>query len=66
MAGLGWDIWVFATAVTLAAGFVKGVVGFAMPMIMISGLATLLPPDLALHIQIIRSGSLRSIDVHTE
>ncbi|MBI1418639.1 MAG: TSUP family transporter [Limimaricola sp.] len=37
-----------AIAVTLLAGFVKGAVGFAMPMIMISGLSTFLPPELAL------------------
>lgn len=41
-------IWIFAVAITLVAGFVKGTVGFAMPMIMISGLATVLPPELAL------------------
>ena len=34
--------------VTLVAGFVKGAVGFAMPMIMISGLGSLLPAELAL------------------
>ncbi len=37
-----------ALALTLVAGFVKGAVGFAMPMIMISGLSSFLPPDLAL------------------
>lgn len=30
------------------AGIVKGITGFAMPMVMISGLSTVLPPDLAL------------------
>ncbi|MEM6594406.1 MAG: sulfite exporter TauE/SafE family protein [Pseudomonadota bacterium] len=30
------------------AGLVKGMVGFAMPAVMISGLASLMPPDLAL------------------
>lgn len=39
---------VAATAVTLVASFVKGAVGFAMPMIMISGLASFMPPDTAL------------------
>lgn len=38
----------FAVAVTLAAGFVKGAVGFAMPMVMISGLASVMPPQVAL------------------
>ena len=37
-----------AGAVALFAGFVKGVVGFALPMIMISGLGSLLPPEIAL------------------
>ncbi len=35
-------------SVTLLAGFVKGAVGFAMPMIMISGLASFLPVEQAL------------------
>lgn len=37
-----------AVAVTLFAGFVKGAVGFALPMIMISGLGSFLPPEVAL------------------
>jgi len=37
-----------AFAVTLAAGFVKGAVGFAMPMIMISALGSFLPGHEAL------------------
>ncbi|MBT8474535.1 MAG: sulfite exporter TauE/SafE family protein [Alphaproteobacteria bacterium] len=37
-----------AVALALFAGFVKGTVGFALPMIMISGLASFLPPDVAL------------------
>ncbi|MEM0947592.1 MAG: sulfite exporter TauE/SafE family protein [Pseudomonadota bacterium] len=48
MPQLAWEIWVFAVAVAAFAGFVKGVVGFAMPMIMISGLATLIAPEIAL------------------
>ena len=42
--------WVFATAVgvTFVAGFVKGAVGFAMPLIMISGLSLLMDPLLAI------------------
>ena len=35
-------------AVTLVASFVKGVVGFAMPMIMMAGLGSFLPGDAAL------------------
>ncbi len=37
-----------AFAVAFLAGAVKGIVGFAMPMVMISGLSTFLPPELAL------------------
>ncbi len=40
-------------AITLVASFVKGAIGFAMPMIMISGLATFLPADLALALLIL-------------
>jgi len=43
-------LWVLAAAggFTLLAGFVKGAVGFGMPMLMISGLATVLPAEVAL------------------
>ena len=37
-----------AAMVALAAGFVKGVVGFAMPLVFISGLTLFMPPELAL------------------
>lgn len=37
-----------ASAVAFFAGTVKGIVGFAMPIIMISGMSTFLDPDLAL------------------
>lgn len=37
-----------ALAITLLAGFVKGAVGFAMPTVMISGMASFLSPELAL------------------
>ena len=37
-----------ACAVTLFAGFVKGAIGFAMPMIMISAFSSFLPPEMAL------------------
>jgi uncharacterized membrane protein YfcA len=39
---------VAATAIVLFAGFVKGAVGFAMPMIIISGLGSILPAETAL------------------
>jgi hypothetical protein len=39
-------IFAFACAVTLCGGFVKGAVGFAMPLIMISGMGILIPPEL--------------------
>lgn len=48
MAGLTLPAFAAALAVTLFAGFVKGAVGFAMPMIMISAFSAFLPPDLAL------------------
>lgn len=37
-----------AVAITLFAGFVKGTIGFAMPLIMISGFASFMPPETAL------------------
>lgn len=40
--------WLWAVAIAVLAGFVKGVVGFAMPMVMISGLSSVLTPELAL------------------
>ena len=48
MAGLDPLHFALAMAITLFAGFVKGAVGFAMPMIMISGFSSFLPPELAL------------------
>ncbi len=47
--------WLFAIAlmVTFFAGFIKGAVGFAMPMIMISGLSTFLSAELALALLIV-------------
>ncbi len=48
MAGPDPILLLVAAAITLFAGTVKGAVGFAMPMIMISGLASILPADQAL------------------
>ncbi len=48
MAGLDPLHFGLALAITLFAGFVKGAIGFAMPMIMISGFSSFLAPDLAL------------------
>lgn len=48
MAGLGPAAFAAAVAVTLFAGFVKGAVGFAMPMIMISAFGSFMPPETAL------------------
>ncbi len=48
MAGLSAPAFWAAMAVTLFAGFVKGAIGFAMPMIMISAFSSFLPPELAL------------------
>jgi hypothetical protein len=47
-AGLSGPEFATALAITLFAGFVKGAVGFAMPLIMISAFAVFLPQDLAL------------------
>ncbi|MBC7144483.1 MAG: sulfite exporter TauE/SafE family protein [Thioclava marina] len=51
----GLEIWQIALAlgVTLFAGFVKGAVGFAMPMIMLSSFASFLPPHQALALLIL-------------
>ena len=46
--GLSPIYFAVAFCVTLVAGFVKGAVGFAMPMIMISALGSFLSPDVAL------------------
>lgn len=45
---LSFDMLVIAICVATIAGVIKGMVGFAMPMIMISGLSTFLVPELAL------------------
>lgn len=45
--GLAPATFVFALAVTLFAGFVKGAVGFAMPLIMVSAFSAVLPPQMA-------------------
>lgn len=47
-AGLSTEAFAAALAVTLFAGFVKGAVGFAMPMILVSAFAIFLPQPLAL------------------
>jgi uncharacterized protein len=47
-AGLGPGAFAAALAITLFAGFVKGAVGFAMPLILVSAFAVFLPQDLAL------------------
>ena len=42
------ETFVLAFAIALLAGFIKGMVGFAMPMILISGLSSVIDPQLAL------------------
>ncbi|NVO57455.1 sulfite exporter TauE/SafE family protein [Rhodobacteraceae bacterium B1Z28] len=37
-----------AVTIAFVAGWIKGMVGFGMPMILVSGLSMILPPDLAL------------------
>ncbi|WP_135500945.1 sulfite exporter TauE/SafE family protein [Roseovarius aestuariivivens] len=47
--GANWPVlMLFAAAVAMAGGVVKGVVGFAMPMVLISGLSSIAPPEVAL------------------
>ena len=41
-------LFLFACAVTVLGGFVKGAVGFAMPLIMISGMGILIAPDVVI------------------
>ncbi len=48
MAGLSTEAFLAALAITLFAGFVKGAVGFAMPLILVSAFAVFLPHKLAL------------------
>ncbi len=48
VAELPLSLLLLAAAFTFLAGFVKGAVGFAMPMIMISALGSILPPETAL------------------
>ena len=45
---LGPDLLIAAALLAFVAGFVKGTVGFALPMIMISGLGSFLSPEAAL------------------
>ncbi len=47
-----WEV-LLAAAVTLFSGFVKGAVGFAMPMIMISAFGSFLPKETALALLIL-------------
>ncbi|MGB7318444.1 MAG: sulfite exporter TauE/SafE family protein [Planktotalea sp.] len=42
------SLWIAAFAIAVLAGVVKGIVGFAMPMILLSGLSTFTTPELAL------------------
>ena len=41
-------LWAYAFLISICAGLVKGIVGFALPMIYISGLSLILPPEMAL------------------
>lgn len=47
-AGLPFGVFAAVLAITLFAGFVKGAIGFAMPLIMVSAFSSILPPELAL------------------
>jgi uncharacterized membrane protein YfcA len=45
---LSIEFYILAFAIALLAGVIKGMVGFAMPMILISGLSSVISPELAL------------------
>lgn len=53
MLGLDPQLVFFAAAVTLVAGIIKGAIGFAMPMIMMSALGSFLPAPVALALSIL-------------
>lgn len=57
LADLSISTLAFAVAITLFAGFVKGAVGFGLPLIMISGLATVMPAEIALAALILPTAS---------
>lgn len=42
------QLWLIALSIAVLGGIVKGVVGFAMPMVVISGLSSIMEPELAL------------------
>lgn len=42
------QLWLIAISIAVLGGVVKGVVGFAMPMVVISGLSSFMDPELAL------------------
>ncbi|MCG7493777.1 sulfite exporter TauE/SafE family protein [Thalassobius sp. Cn5-15] len=45
---LSFETYLLAFVIALGAGVIKGMVGFAMPMILISGLSSVISPELAL------------------
>ncbi|WP_299722973.1 sulfite exporter TauE/SafE family protein [uncultured Tateyamaria sp.] len=42
------QLWLIALSIAVLGGVVKGVVGFAMPMVVISGLSSIMEPEIAL------------------
>lgn len=53
LADIPLEVMLAGVAIVFFAGFVKGAVGFAMPMIMISGLSSILPAETALAVLIL-------------
>ena len=53
LAGLAPVVLALATAVTLFAGLIKGMIGFGMPLVMVSGLSMVMEPKLGLAAMII-------------
>ncbi|MEO0486288.1 MAG: sulfite exporter TauE/SafE family protein [Pseudomonadota bacterium] len=45
---LGTTLFVLSVLITLTAGVIKGTVGFAMPLVMVSGLTSIVEPTLAI------------------
>ncbi|MEO0678119.1 MAG: sulfite exporter TauE/SafE family protein, partial [Pseudomonadota bacterium] len=45
---LGLQIFLASLLITFLAGIIKGAVGFAMPLVMVSGLSSIMAPQLAI------------------
>lgn len=59
--GISADLFFAAMLIGIAAGFVKGAVGFAMPTVLISGLGSILPAEVALSALILPTLATNSV-----